>query len=416
MIATQDIDRIIGSEAVDPQNDKIGKVSQVYIDQDTEQPRWVSVRTGLFGTSESLIPLDNANWDSEALHVGYDKARVKDAPRVDADRELSTEEQEQLYDYYGLTDATGGFGGSGMTGGADTTGFADTTATGTGMTGEDDFAGTTTGRAGVGTGTGRDTMGRDTGPRHHGPRHGRLRHVGPDHRRRDDPLRGAAARRHREVSPAACGCGSTSSPSSRPSPSRSPARRSGVEREPITDANRGDAMDGPAISEEEHEVVLTEEARSSRRRPCPWSGSGLEEEVTRTSSVSETSVRRRSTSTATARPAAPSDTALGRHRPRGAGLRGSPAPLHARCTGSHPYSRGVRLNGLGVAMYLLMTGWLLFASIGRLMIELSADQVDWLPFVGIALGALALGGIGLGRVVDDGRDRGRERGQRRPVR
>ena len=76
----------------------------------------------------------------------------------------------------------------------------------------------------------------------------------------------------------------------------------------------------------------------------------------------------------------------------------------------------MRLNGLGVAMYLLMTGWLLFASIGRLMIELSADQVDWLPFVGIVLGALALAGIGFGRVVDD-RDRGqnRERTQRRTV-
>ena len=29
-----------------------------------------------------------------------------------------------------------------------------------------------------------------------------------------------------------------------------------IEREPITDANRGDAVDGPDISEEEHEVVL----------------------------------------------------------------------------------------------------------------------------------------------------------------
>jgi uncharacterized protein (TIGR02271 family) len=29
-----------------------------------------------------------------------------------------------------------------------------------------------------------------------------------------------------------------------------------LEREPITDANRGDAYDGPAISEEEHEVTL----------------------------------------------------------------------------------------------------------------------------------------------------------------
>ena len=32
-----------------------------------------------------------------------------------------------------------------------------------------------------------------------------------------------------------------------------------VEREAITDANIGNAMDGPALSEEEHEVTLTEE-------------------------------------------------------------------------------------------------------------------------------------------------------------
>ena len=76
----------------------------------------------------------------------------------------------------------------------------------------------------------------------------------------------------------------------------------------------------------------------------------------------------------------------------------------------------MRLNGLGVAMYLLMTGWLLFASISRLVIELSAGHVDWLPFVGIVLGALALGGIGLGRVVDETRARGDERRRRRAVR
>jgi len=74
------------------------------------------------------------------------------------------------------------------------------------------------------------------------------------------------------------------------------------------------------------------------------------------------------------------------------------------------------LNGLGVAMYLLMTGWLLFASISRLMIELSADEVDWLPFVGIVLGALALAGIGFARVVDEGRTRQVERERHRTVR
>ena len=71
MIATQDIDRIIGAEAVGPDNDKIGKVGQVYIDQDNEQPVWVSVKSGIFGTSETLVPL-----------TGADLGRVRAAPRV----------------------------------------------------------------------------------------------------------------------------------------------------------------------------------------------------------------------------------------------------------------------------------------------------------------------------------------------
>ena len=116
MIATQDIDRIIGAEAVGPDNDKIGKVGQVYIDQDNEQPVWVSVKSGIFGTSETLVPLTGADWDQSALHLAFSKDRVKDAPRVDPDGELSPEEQQRLYEYYGMGagGAQGGMVGGGL--------------------------------------------------------------------------------------------------------------------------------------------------------------------------------------------------------------------------------------------------------------------------------------------------------------
>jgi uncharacterized protein (TIGR02271 family) len=253
VIATHDIDRIIGSEAVDPQNDKIGKVSQVYIDQETDQPRWVSVRTGLFGTSESLIPLDNANWDSEALHVGYDKARVKDAPRVDADRELSPQEQEQLYSYYGL----GGVGGSG------TTGRTDTTGTGAGFT-------DTTGM----TGTDRGTVGHDTS----GPttddamtRSEERLNVGTER------VQTGKARLRKYIV--------TEQQNVTVPVSREEVR---IEREPITDANRGAAFDGPALSEEEHEVVLSEERPIVDKETVPVERVRLsKDQVTENQQVSE---------------------------------------------------------------------------------------------------------------------------------
>lgn len=73
----------------------------------------------------------------------------------------------------------------------------------------------------------------------------------------------------------------------------------------------------------------------------------------------------------------------------------------------------MRLNGLGVAMYLTMTGWLLLASLVRLLIEIEADQVDALPFVGVVLGVLGLAGIGFGRVVDGDDPHQRRRNARR---
>jgi uncharacterized protein (TIGR02271 family) len=52
-----------------------------------------------------------------------------------------------------------------------------------------------------------------------------------------------------------------------------------IEREPITDANVGDAMDGPAISEEEHEVVLHEEEVVAEKRAVPKERVRLDKET-----------------------------------------------------------------------------------------------------------------------------------------
>jgi uncharacterized protein (TIGR02271 family) len=69
-----------------------------------------------------------------------------------------------------------------------------------------------------------------------------------------------------------------------------PVRREEVriEREPITDANAGDAMDGPAISEEEHEVVLHEEEVVVEKRAVPKERVRLDKDtVTEQREVSE---------------------------------------------------------------------------------------------------------------------------------
>ncbi|MDO5501158.1 MAG: PRC-barrel domain-containing protein, partial [Propionibacteriaceae bacterium] len=104
-----DLERIVNATAYDPSGDKLGKVGQLYLDDQTEEPTFVSVKTGLFGLSESLVPLRGHSWNGEDLVLPFEKDIVKNAPNIDADRHLSEQEQDDLFAYYaGLQgDSTG---------------------------------------------------------------------------------------------------------------------------------------------------------------------------------------------------------------------------------------------------------------------------------------------------------------------
>ncbi len=82
--------------------DKIGSVGQVYLDDQTEQPTFVTVKTGLFGTKETFVPLDKAQATEGGVTVPFEKDFVKDAPNVDADANLTPEEEQRIYEYYSM--------------------------------------------------------------------------------------------------------------------------------------------------------------------------------------------------------------------------------------------------------------------------------------------------------------------------
>ncbi|MCU1437065.1 MAG: photosystem reaction center subunit [Naasia sp.] len=230
MIGTDSIERLNGATVYGADGDKIGSVGQVYVDQTDGHPSWVTVRTGLFGTSESFIPLDEASIDGDAIRVTYDKARVKDAPRIDTDGELSTAEEDELYRYYGLTSGeTGTHSGTTTMG---TTGYTETSGT-----------------AGF-TGAGHDTSGPNTDSAM--TRSEEQLHVGTER------VETGRARLRKYVT--------TEQQTVTVPVTREEVR---LEREPITDANVGAAYDGPAISEEEHEVILTEERPVVQKEAVP---------------------------------------------------------------------------------------------------------------------------------------------------
>jgi uncharacterized protein (TIGR02271 family) len=213
---------IIGQTAFDNDGDKIGRIGQVYVDQSDGQPTWLTVHTGLFGTAESFVPLQRVTQQGDDVRVDIDKKTIKDAPSVDADQALSLEDEDRLYSYYGLGGATAG-----------TVPETTDSATGTDTVGTADE-----GYADTATPAGHDVSGADTDDAMTRSEE-RLR-VGTENREA-----GTARLRKYVV---------TEQQTATVPVSHEEVR---VTREPITDANAGDAFDGPSISEEEHEVTLT---------------------------------------------------------------------------------------------------------------------------------------------------------------
>jgi uncharacterized protein (TIGR02271 family) len=248
MIGTDTISRVIGQDVYDESGDKIGSASEVYLDDETGQPEWVTVRTGLFGTKESFVPIRNADLTDDGVRVPVSKAKVKDAPTIDTDGHLSPQEEQELYRFYGLgtgTDTTAGMQTTGTETTAGTGGFENRPAVGHDTSGPTTDNAMTRSEERLDVGTRREEVGR-----------ARLRKY-------------VVTENVTETVPVA----------------REEVR---IEREPITDANVGNAMDGPAISEEEHEVTLHAETPVVAKEAVPVERVRLDKTtVTEEATVSE---------------------------------------------------------------------------------------------------------------------------------
>jgi len=92
-----------GRTVVDRDGEKIGRFEELYLDND-DRPAWAAVNTGLFGLRHSFVPLLGAERADDDIRVPFAKDRVKDAPNVDPDEQLSPEEEDRLFDHYGIAE------------------------------------------------------------------------------------------------------------------------------------------------------------------------------------------------------------------------------------------------------------------------------------------------------------------------
>jgi hypothetical protein len=100
MTTSHDAQDYVHRAAVDAEGDRIGKISKMYLDDQTGQPLWVLVETGLFGTRQSLAPVHGSRLDGELVVLAVSKDQVKNAPNVDRDAHISDGEQDTLRQYY----------------------------------------------------------------------------------------------------------------------------------------------------------------------------------------------------------------------------------------------------------------------------------------------------------------------------
>jgi uncharacterized protein (TIGR02271 family) len=208
-------DVYIGRNAVDPQGDKIGSVGQVYLNDQTGQPDWITVNTGLFGMKENFAPLTGSSFNGDDLVLPFDKSVVKDSPDIADSSHLDIDEQQSLYAYY-----------------------EQYLGAGTAEAGSEKATAAPGGDAGYERAEGHDTSGPNTDDA--------MTRSEENLRVGTERVEAGRARLRKFVV--------TEQQSVQVPVSHEEIR---VEREPITDANRDAALAGGQISDEEHEVVLT---------------------------------------------------------------------------------------------------------------------------------------------------------------
>jgi uncharacterized protein (TIGR02271 family) len=290
MITRDQVRTVIDHTVCDSEGNKIGKAKHVFLDDVTGEPEWVSVKTGLFGSSETFVPIRQAAMVDDRLQVPYSKDTVKDAPNVDVDSggHLSEAEEHRLYEHYGIDwdeawqranqPGRGGWAASGGDGEASAAGAgvgmgAAGTAAGQGPDADATYATTyvptdaTTdadalpGRgadSGVAEGVAGDATDNAM------TRSEERMHVGTER------VESGRARLRKYV---------VTEDEEHVIPVRHEEAR--ITREPITEANIDAALDGPEISEAQHEVTLHEERPVTRMETVPVERVRLEtEEVT----------------------------------------------------------------------------------------------------------------------------------------
>lgn len=104
-----------GQTVVDRDGEKIGRIEEIFLVEETNRPEWALVKLGRLKGHTTLVPLTRARHVKDGVAVHVSKDDVSEAPEIKPDHEPSEHEVEALYRHYGLAAMNGSGGAAGAT-------------------------------------------------------------------------------------------------------------------------------------------------------------------------------------------------------------------------------------------------------------------------------------------------------------
>jgi hypothetical protein len=92
-----------GKDVRDSSGERIGKLEDVYVDVETDEPMFGTIKEGFFGRHLTFVPLPGVTLGPDYLQVAASAAMVKAAPNIELQGdELTQGDESRLYHHYEL--------------------------------------------------------------------------------------------------------------------------------------------------------------------------------------------------------------------------------------------------------------------------------------------------------------------------
>jgi len=92
-----------GKMLFDASGEKIGKLQDVYVDVENDEPQFATVKEGFIGRHLTFVPLGGLQVGPDNLQVAVTKEQVRSAPDIELHGdELSQADESTLYHHYEL--------------------------------------------------------------------------------------------------------------------------------------------------------------------------------------------------------------------------------------------------------------------------------------------------------------------------